>query len=37
MTHFTSFAYQLKREILSFSNKIPKALLKPSRKFKLLV
>lgn len=33
MTHFTSFTYQLKREILSFSNKISKRLSKPDRKF----
>lgn len=33
MTHFTSFTYQLKREILSFSNKISKCLSKPDRKF----
>lgn len=33
MTHFTSFTYQLKREILSFSNKISKCLPKPDRKF----
>ena len=33
MTHSTSFTYQLKREILSFSNKISKCLSKPDRKF----
>lgn len=33
MTHFTSFTYQLKRDILSFSNKISKRLSKPDRKF----
>ena len=33
MTHFTSFTYQLKREILSFSNKISNCLSKPDRKF----
>ena len=33
MTHFTSNTYQLKREILKFSNKISKHLSKPERKF----
>lgn len=33
MTHSTSFTYQLKREILSFSNKISKCLSKPDRNF----
>jgi len=33
MTHFTSNIYQLKREILTFSNKISKRLPKPERKF----
>lgn len=33
MTHFTSNTYQMKREILTFSNKITKRLSKPERKF----
>lgn len=33
MAYFTSFTYQLKREILSFSNKISSSLSKPDRKF----
>ena len=33
MTYFTSFTYQLKREILSFSNKISSSLSKPNKKF----
>ncbi len=33
MTHFTSNTYQIKREILSFSNKISKHFSRPDRKF----
>lgn len=33
MVHFTSNTYQMKREILSFSNKISRNLPKPERKF----
>ena len=33
MTHFTSNTYQMKREILNFSNKISRTLSKPERKF----
>lgn len=33
MVNFTSNTYQMKREILSFSNKISKKLPKPERKF----
>lgn len=33
MTHFTSDTYQIKREILTFSNKISKRLSKLERKF----
>ena len=33
MTHFTSNTYQMKREILNFSNKISRHLPKPDRKF----
>lgn len=33
MTNFTSNTYQMKREILTFSNKISKNLSKPERKF----
>lgn len=33
MTHFTSNTYQMKREILNFSNKISKTLSRPDRKF----
>jgi len=33
MTHFTTNTYTLKREILSFSNKISRKLSKPDRKF----
>ena len=33
MVNFTSNTYQMKREILSFSNKISKNLPKPERKF----
>lgn len=33
MVNFTSNTYQMKREILSFSNKISRTLLKPERKF----
>ena len=33
MTHFTSYTYQMKREILSFSKKISRSLSKPDRKF----
>ena len=33
MTHFTSDTYQMKREILKFSNKISKHLSKPDKKF----
>ena len=33
MVNFTSNTYQLKREILSFSNKISRKLPKPERKF----
>ena len=33
MVNFTSYTYQMKREILSFSNKISRNLPKPERKF----
>ncbi len=33
MPHFTSNTYQMKREILTFSNKISRRLSKPDRKF----
>ena len=33
MVNFTSKTYQMKREILSFSNKISRKLPKPDRKF----
>ena len=33
MVNFTSFTYQMKREILSFSNKISRKLSKPDKKF----
>lgn len=33
MANFTSYTYQMKREILTFSNKISKKLSKPERKF----
>ena len=33
MTHFTSNTYQMKREILNFSNKISRRLPRPDRKF----
>ena len=33
MVNFTSNTYQMKREILSFSNKISRQLSKPDRKF----
>ena len=33
MTHFTSITYQMKREILSFSNKISRHLSRPDKKF----
>lgn len=33
MVNFTSNTYQMKREILSFSNKISKHLSKPDKKF----
>lgn len=33
MTHFTSNTYQMKREILNFSNKISRTLPKTGRKF----
>ena len=33
MTNFTSNTYQMKREILNFSNKISKHLSKPDKKF----
>ena len=33
MAHFTSNTYTLKREILTFSNKISKKLSKPDKKF----
>ena len=33
MTHFTSNTYQMKREILNFSNKISRHLPRPDRKF----
>ena len=33
MVNFTSFTYQMKREILSFSNKISRKLSKPEKKF----
>ena len=33
MVHFTSNTYQMKRQILSFSNKISRNLPKPERKF----
>ena len=33
MSHYTSNTYQMKREILTFSNKISKKLSKPDRKF----
>ncbi len=33
MAHFTSNTYQMKREILTFSNKISRHLSKPDRKF----
>lgn len=33
MTHFTSITYQMKREILSFSNKISRHLSSPDKKF----
>ena len=33
MTNFTSNTYQMKREILTFSNKISRQLSKPDRKF----
>ena len=33
MVNFTSNTYQMKREILSFSNKISKNLPKPEKKF----
>ena len=33
MLNFTSITYQMKREILTFSNKISKQLAKPERKF----
>ena len=33
MVNFTSNTYQMKREILTFSNKISKKLSKPDRKF----
>ncbi|MCM1102891.1 MAG: hypothetical protein NC409_02195, partial [Clostridium sp.] len=33
MANFTSNTYQMKREILSFSNKISRKLSKPDRKF----
>ena len=33
MLNFTSITYQMKREILTFSNKISKQLSKPERKF----
>ena len=33
MTHFTSNTYQMKREILTFSNKFSRKLSKPDRKF----
>ena len=33
MVNFTSNTYQMKREILSFSNKISRKLPKPERKF----
>ena len=33
MVNFTSNTYKMKREILTFSNKISKKLLKPERKF----
>ena len=33
MANFTSNTYQMKREILTFSNKISKKLSKPDRKF----
>ena len=33
MTHFTSDTYQMKREILYFSNRISRHLSKPDRKF----
>ena len=33
MTHFTSNTYQMKREILNFSNKISRHLPRPDKKF----
>ena len=33
MVNFTSYTYQMKREILSFSNKISRKLSKPDKKF----
>jgi len=33
VVHFTSNTYQMKREILTFSNKISRSLPKPERKF----
>ena len=33
MAYFTSNTYSLKRKILTFSNKIPKHLSKPEKKF----
>ena len=33
MTYFTSNTYQMKRKILTFSNKISKCLSKPEKKF----